>query len=605
MKQRLAAILAADATGYSRLMSLDERATVAALDASRAVFRSHIELNQGRVIDMAGDSVLAVFETATGAVAAALAVQTELAALVAETPEDQRMRFRIGIHLGDVIEKADGTVYGDGVNIAARLEGLAEPGGITVSESIRVAVKGKVSASFDDLGAQQVKNIADPVLAWRARSGGGPSASPVSSSASASLAIAGLSAATGIDLSAPVPGFGGRPAVAVLPFDNLSGDSEQEYFADGLAEDILTRLAMWRWVPVIARNSSFAFKGRAVDVKEVGRALGARYVLEGSVRKAGNRVRVTGQLIDTVTGHHVWAERYDRLLDDLFALQDELTDGIVGALEAALGRAETERAKLKPPGGLDAWDAYLRGHWHVHKFTREDLEKAIPLLQRSAELDPAFALPLAGIANVRLYQTMLLWAGDPAQALGEAMKFARAAIDADNLMADAYSSMGGVLLRLGKFDDGLAMCERSVSLNPSGSMARLGLGIAHFVRGESEPAMRALETAIRISPNDAYSYMFLSLLGSANYQACHYEKAVEIQRLAAQLGPHYPLVWRGLANALAQIGRLDEARAALARFLAMVPGYTSEKAARASVNFRDEAVFQHYLEGLRKAGWQG
>ncbi len=288
LKQRLAAILAADVVGYSRLMSLDERATVAALDTARNVFRMHIESSQGRVIDMAGDSVLAVFESASGAVSAALAVQAELGKLGADSPEVSRMRFRIGMHLGDVIEKADGTVYGDGVNIAARLEGLAEPGGVTVSESIRTAVKGKVNAEFEDQGEQQVKNIADPVRAYAVRA-----------------VVDTLLAITGVDVSQPVSGFGSRPAIAVLPFANLTGDPDQEYFADGLAEDILTRLAMQRWLPVIAGNSSFAYRGRTTDAKAVGRMLGARYVLEGSVRKSGNRVRVTGLLIDAATGHHI------------------------------------------------------------------------------------------------------------------------------------------------------------------------------------------------------------------------------------------------------------------------------------------------------------
>ena len=266
LKQRLAAILAADVSGYSRLMSLDERATVAALDTARKVFRAHVESSQGRVIDMAGDSVLAVFETAIGAVSAALAVQAELGKPGADVRDVSRMRFRIGVHLGDVIEKADGTVYGDGVNIAARLEGLSEPGGVTVSESIRTAVKGKVNAEFEDQGEQQVKNIADPVRTYAVKA-----------------VVDTLLAITGVDVSQPVAGFDSRPAIAVLPFANLTGDPDQEYFADGLAEDILTRLAMQRWLPVIARNSSFAYRGRTIDVKAVGRMLGARYDSRHSV----------------------------------------------------------------------------------------------------------------------------------------------------------------------------------------------------------------------------------------------------------------------------------------------------------------------------------
>ena len=276
LKQRLAAILAADVAGYSRLMAADERATVAALDAARAVFRTQIEINQGRVIDMAGDSVLAVFETAIGAVPAALSIQQELNASSTPVLEDRRMRFRIGVQLGDVIEKSDGTIYGDGVNIAARLEALAEPGGITISDAVHGVIHGKVSASFVDQGEQQVKNIPHPVRAFAVQ---------LDRTGSASV-LAGFS------VSAPVRGFGGRPAIAVLPLDNMSNDPEQEFFADGIAENILTRLSMWRWMPVIGRNSSFIYRGKSVDLKKVGAELGARYILEGSVRKAGNRVRL-------------------------------------------------------------------------------------------------------------------------------------------------------------------------------------------------------------------------------------------------------------------------------------------------------------------------
>ncbi len=588
LRQRLAAILAADAAGYSRLMSLDERATVAALDAARAVFRSQIEANQGRVIDMAGDSVLALFETASGAVAAALSIQAEVNAAADSASEDRRMRFRIGIHLGDVIEKVDGTIYGDGVNIAARLEGLAEPGGITVSESIRTAVKGKVSAGFEDLGEQQVKNIADPVRVYAIKT---PSTA--------------LAAAAGIDMSAPVAGFGGRPAIAVLAFDNLSGDTEQEYFADGLAEDILTRLAMWRWVPVIARNSSFTYKGRAVDVKAVGRALGARYVLEGSVRKAGNRLRVTAQLIDASSGHHIWAEKYDRVLEDLFAIQDELTDGIVGALEAALGRAETERALRKTPGKLDAWDTCMRGWWHTQRLTREDFATAVPMFLHAMQLDPGMALPHVGVASVRMFEGFFLWNANPREAFVEAMASARAALAIDPLDSMSHTILGAVLAFAGKHDDALAMLRKGIEINPSNALGHAAAFIVHLYRGEPELGMRAVETAIRISPNDTLLHMWLASLSACHYLARNYEKAAEVARLAVQRGPSYPIGWRGLANALGQLGRLDEAREALERFLALMPGYATVQAARASNGFRDEAVFQHYIEGLRKAGWKG
>jgi adenylate cyclase len=588
MKQRLAAILAADAAGYSRLMSVDEHATVAALDAARTTFRTQIEAKQGRVVDMAGDSVLGVFDAAAGAVAAAMTVQAELAKSLVDLPEDRRMRFRIGIHLGDVIEKADGTVYGDGVNIAARLQGLAEPGGITVSESVRTAVKGKVAADFDDRGEQSVKNIADPVRAHAVRPPGSI-----------------LRAVTGIDISQPVPGFGGRPAIAVLPFENLSGDPEQEYFADGLAEDILTRLAMQRWFPVIARNSSFTFRGCTVDVKEVGRALGARYVLEGSVRKAGSRVRVTGQLIDATTGHHLWAERYDRELTDLFAIQDELTEGIVGVLEAAVGWAEAERAHLKPPANLDAYDLTMRGYWHFRRTTREELAAAMKLFRRALELDPTLSFAHLGIATIRVWELRHLWTADPRQALAEGLTSVRAGIAADPLVANGYAVLGVLLPHAGKHDEALAASRRSIELNPSSAGGYVALAAMQLLDGNVEAWMRACETAIRISPNDPFLPSALVMLSLGHCMAGRHEKAVEVGRLAVQTGPAFPPAWRNLAIALAQLGRMDEAREALDKFLAMVPSFTTEEAARLSMPFRNEAMFQRWLECLRQAGWKG
>lgn len=588
LRTRLVAILAADAAGYSLLMSLDAFATVAALEAARTIFKTQIEAKQGRVIDMAGDSVLAVFDTATGAVAAALAAQEQVNALAETASQDRRMLFRIGLHLGDVIEKSDGTVYGDGVNIAARLEGLAEPGGIAVSASMCSAVKGKIPAEFQDRGEQQVKNIADPVRVYAVRAAGNL-----------------LLAVTGVDVAKPVSGFGGRPAIAVMPFVNLSDDPKQEYFADGLAEDILTRLAMWRWLPVIARSSSFAFKGRPVDAKVVGRELGARYVLDGSVRKTGNRVRVTGRLIDTTTGHHVWADRYDRVLEDLFVIQDELTDGIVAALETAVGQAETERARLKQPGSLDAWDYFQRGMWHLQRFRREDFAMAVPLFRRAMQLDPRLAGPRSGVAAVRLCEAWFLWTATPREALGEAKTCALAALAADPFDATAYAILGYVLGRTGKHDEALAMCRSGIEHNPSYAAGYAALATTHLFRGEPELGIRAIETAIRISPNDSMLQNHLSLLSLGHYLAHNYENAVEVAKLTVLRDPCFPSGWRCLANALGQTGIIEEANEALEQCMALLPGFTTEQAARASVGFRDEAVFQHWLEGLRKAGWQG
>jgi len=378
VRQRLAAILAADVAGYSRLMAGDERATVAALDSARAVFRGHIDAHQGRVIDMAGDSVLAVFDTATGAVAAALAVQDGLAAMAQAVSEDRRMRFRIGVHLGDIMEKPDGTVYGDGVNIAARLEGLAEPGGITVSDSVQGAVRGKVAASFIDQGEQQVKNIAHPVRAFRVDA---ENSAPRISASHPELALPAK------------PSIAGLPSIAVLPFANMSGDPEQEYFADGIVEDIITALARIQLFFVIARNSSFTYKGKAVDIKQVGRELGVRYVLEGSIRKAGNRVRITGQLIEAENGSHVWADRFEGTLDDIFDLQDRITESVVGAIEPSIRRAEIDRVRLRPTNSLDAYDLCLRAVQNLRPgASRSALDEALGFLRRAIDLDPTFSL---------------------------------------------------------------------------------------------------------------------------------------------------------------------------------------------------------------------
>ncbi|HET7526761.1 MAG TPA: adenylate/guanylate cyclase domain-containing protein, partial [Burkholderiaceae bacterium] len=369
LKQRLAAILAADVAGYSRLMAADERATVQSLDAARALFRSCIQSHQGRVIDMAGDSVLAVFETAAGAVLAALDVQQEIEAALDGVADDRRMRFRIGVHLGDVIEKGDGTVYGDGVNIAARLEGLALPGGITVSDAVECALRNKVSARFVDQGEQSVKNIAHPVRAFRVQ------------------AVAPTAPAA----AARDDPFADKPSIIVLPFVNMSGVPEQEYFADGLTEDILTDLSRFRELFVISRNTSFKYKGQAVDVKKVAHDLGVRYVVEGSVRKAGNRVRITVQLIDAASDRHVWAERYDRELEDIFDIQDEVTSAIVATLPGRLEADARSRAERKPPANLAAYECVLEAKVLHHRSNRAENERALGLIHRAIELDPRYA----------------------------------------------------------------------------------------------------------------------------------------------------------------------------------------------------------------------
>ena len=391
LRQRLAAIFAADAAGYSRLMAADERATVEALDEARKVFRTHIDAHHGRVIDMAGDSVLAVFELASAAIAAALAIQEDLDAMSSTATVDRRMPFRIGVHLGEIFEKADGSVYGDGVNVAARIQGLSEAGGVAISEDVHRLVRDRTAGGWRDGGEHAVKNIARPVRIWR----WSPDARPD---------IPAPTISEPQDL--PLPD---KPSIAVLPFANMSGEPEQEYFSDGITEDIITNLSKHRGFFVIARNSSFTYKGQAVDVTRVGRELGVRYVLEGSVRKAGRRVRITAQLVEASTSSHLWAEKYDRDLTDLFTIQDEITREIVGNLAPEMLDAEMQRARRKDPQRLDAWEHAVRAQWHLARLTREDNAEALRLATEATRLNPSATAGLNIAAFAHIYDAVYGW----------------------------------------------------------------------------------------------------------------------------------------------------------------------------------------------------
>jgi len=374
--------------GYSRLIRADEEGTIAALKTLRSdLIDPKIAEHHGRIVKLMGDGMLAEFPSVVDAVRAAVETQQAVAEHNASLPEDRWIEFRVGINLGDVVIDGD-DIQGDGVNIAARLEGMAEPGGICISGKVYEEVRDRIDVPLEDLGEQAVKNIDRPVRVWRWLAGDG-------------AALAGPIEAT---LPLPLPD---KPSIAVLPFDNVSGDPDQEFFADGIAEDIITQLSKFRSLFVIARNSSFSFKGQALDIKEVGQKLGVRYVVEGSVRRAGNRVRITAQLIDAVADAHLWAERYDRELDDIFAVQDEVTQAIVTAIEPTLGSAELERARRVPTGKLDAWEAFQRGLWHVFRYKRDDNAKAQEFFRRATGIDGGFAPAHAGLA----YTLFLLFPG--------------------------------------------------------------------------------------------------------------------------------------------------------------------------------------------------
>lgn len=580
LKQRLAAILAADVAGYSRLMAVDERATVAALDSARKVFRSRIESNQGRVIDMAGDSVLAVFETATGAVSAALAVQQELNASSNSVPEDRRMRFRIGVHMGDVIEKADGTVYGDGVNIAARLEGLAEPGGITVSESIRTAVKGKVSASFEDQGAQQVKNISEPVRAFRVvRSGDDDT------SASANIGAA---------LSLP-----DKPSLAVLPFTNLSGDPEQEYFADGIAEDLITDLSKISGLFVIARNSSFTYRGKATDVRHVAKVLGVRFVLEGSVRKVGGRVRITAQLVDGASGGHLWAERYDRDLTDIFAVQDEVTQHIVSALSLKLTRDERQRLARKGTENLEAYEWYLKGRELYWRFTRDAIAQAKPMFERTIALDPGFAAAYARLAGCHNLEYINGWSESPEESQRRAYELALKAVSKDAVEPQGHYTLGTVRLWRKELEPAIAATEKAIALDPNFAPSYATLGLILHYAGRSAESLDLIAKAMRLDPH--YPDMFLHFVGQAYFALGQYEEAAAALKRRLVRNPNTDVSRVLLAACYGHLGQPEAACAEWREALRINPAYSLENRRRI-LPYKDPRDFERVVDGLRKAG---
>ena len=581
LKQKLAAILAADVASYSRLMAADERSTVAALDAARAVFRTQIESNQGRVIDMAGDSVLAVFETATGAVSAALTIQQEVNTLIAHVPEDRRMRFRIGVHLGDVIEKADGSVYGDGVNIAARLEGLAEPGGITVSESIRTAVKGKVRASFEDQGAQQVKNIAEPVRVFRV-------VLKVQADETGTIAKPGLA-------------LPDKPSLAVLPFTNMSGDPEQEYFADGVVDDIISALSRVRAFFVIARNSSFTYKGKAVDIKQVGRELGVRYVLEGSIRKADNRVRIVGQLIEAENGRHIWADRFEGNLDDIFELQDRITESVVGAIEPNLKLAEIERARSKPTANLRAYDLCLRALPNLMTVsTKAANDEALGYLHCAIQMDPSYSLAKAMCAFAYVLRKAQRWA--TAADIQEGLKLADEALADHRDDPVTLTYVGQALGFLGfRHEDALRALDRALTINPNSTRALIAAGWGYGYVGDAPRSIEHLQRAIRLNPLDPELGYILSGLGWAYLIGGTYEDALSVGLKSLQEAPAWVPAHRLVTISFVQLGRLDEARLAAKRALQLVPGDTISDI-EPRIPYKDPTFRELYINALRAAG---
>jgi adenylate cyclase len=491
-RTRLLAVLAADAVGFSRLMSLDAHSTVAALDAARAVFRTEVDSQAGRVIDMAGDSVLAVFETASSAVQAALTIQRQLGeqgAIVGDRP----MRFRIGVHLGDVIEKHDGTVYGDGVNIAARLQGLADPGSVAISEAVRGAIKGRVRAGFEDLGEQQVKNIGDAVRAFRV--------APVSDATNASAALPGsaLSPAEAATVPAQLDTL---PGIAVLPFTSPPDDAEQGLIADGLADDIIGTLASVRGLLVIARSSTFTYKGAGTDARTVGRELGVRYVVEGSLRVVAQRMRLNVRLIDCSTNGSLWSERFDAPVEDLFVVQDEIAAQIMNAARVTIDRSEAQASRRLDSRSLRAWQLRAQAMVHFHRWNRADMLEAIELSRRAIALAPDDAEGHANLSFCLWGASMGGWLPSGSAAIDEALQRSQRAINLDERLALGHISMATVMIALRRHDEAIDAAERAYELAPGDFSINHQLGQSLAYAGRYEEALPWFERAMRLSPKD-------------------------------------------------------------------------------------------------------
>jgi adenylate cyclase len=493
VERRLAAILAADVAGYSRLMGADEEGVLARLKAARkSVVDPVVATHRGRIVKTTGDGVLVEFASAVDAARCAIEVQRGLVEHNTAVPEMRRLEYRIGIHVGDIMVD-ENDIFGDGVNIAARLEGIAEPGGICISDDAQRQIRGKVDATFEDMGPQNLKNITEPMRAWRLRiNASGSTAAPPEPPVGSTQAL-------------PLPD---KPSIAVLPFQNMSGDAEQEFFADGMVEDIITELSRFRGFFVIARNSTFIYKGRAVDIKQVGQELGVRYVLEGSVRSLANRIRITVQLIEVDSARHVWAEKYDRLVADIFEIQDEITKAIVGTLEPEIGAAERERARLKPPSHLGAWEFYQRGMWHLLRRNREGLRSAQEFFERATERDPNFSAPHSGIAITSFYLITHGFTADATATLERLLAEASEAVVLDSADATAHTALGLALMESHNLKKSLHEHGLAVSLSPNSAFANWAFGYALLCCDRNQEALDRFDIALRLSPRDPLTWSY-------------------------------------------------------------------------------------------------
>jgi len=622
-KRKLTAILSADVAGYSRLMGEDEAATVSTLETYREVMAALIKQHRGRVIDSPGDNLLAEFASVVDAVQCAVAVQKEFHARNAELPENRRMVFRIGINLGDVIQEGD-RIYGDGVNIAARLEALGDPGGICVSKTAFDHIETKLPLGYEYLGEQEVKNIAKPVGAYRVLME--PRVTVAGEKEKAKLVplwrrkaiLAGGVAFVVVVIAALIWNFYFRPppmevasvekmafplpekpSIAVLPFVNMSEDPKQEYFSDGITEEIITALSKTPKMLVIARNSTFTYKGKAVKVKQVAEELGVQYVLEGSVRKAGERVRITAQLIDALTGHHLWAERYDRDLKDIFALQDEITIKIISALRVKLTEGEQARVIGKGTDNIEAYFKLMQAREHLFRMNKQDNILARRVGKEAIELDSNYAVAFALLGWTHLIDIFLGSSKSPRESMARAMELAQKAIALDDSMSHAHSLLGQLYTFARQYEKGIAECEKAVALEPNSESAHRLLGLALRIADRREEAIPIYQRAIRLSPFPKSATLFG--LGLAYIFTGRYEEGVAACKKAVDIQPNNILSQVNLTFAYTVSGREEEARATAAQVLRLDPDFSVARFAKAS-KYKNKSDTSRFVVALRKAG---
>jgi len=577
VKRRLAAILAADVASYSRLMEANEEGTLAALRAVRRELGDpKIAEHRGRIVKTTGDGLLAEFASVVDAVRCAVEVQREMITRNAAAPAERRIEFRMGINVGDIIIE-DGDIFGDVVNIAARLEALAEPGGICVSDRVHADVVGKLDVGFEDLGEQLVKNISRPLRTYRVTLG------------------ASSRAALPVGASLPLPDKPDKPSLAVLPFQNMTGDAEQEYFVDGMVEEIITALSRIRWLFVLARNTSFTYKGQAVDVKQVGRELGVRYVLEGSVRKAGGRVCITAQLIDALTGTHLWADRFDGSLEDVFDLQDKVASNVAGVIEPALQAAETARSANRPTADLTAYDLYLRAYAMALSSATQIYEE-LRLLEQAIYRDPRYGPALAYAAICYLRLLIYDRSEHPEADALKGLDFARRALEVGG---DDPGILANAALALAYFGEdiraAMGLVDRALTFNPNFGRGWFISGVVRIWAGEPDIAIEHIETALRLSPR-ARVGMALFSIGQADFLSRRFNEAVPMLLLAIQEDQSFPLAYRFLAACYAHMGRFGEGRQIVERLRAITPGVMHDASFLRNPEHREL-----FLSGLRLA----